>query len=136
MAPSHGSRLEDVCNLGVDGLVVASSWAVGSVPWCSVIVNHLSVGELTRQEERKPLIKHNVLIGGNGELAGTVKYKLVFFCYLFMVFIYISCSELPGPILMYTEPQDAHSEEKRVLVTTRVTNSYGREIIIVNTVPQ
>ena len=77
MSPSHSSRLKYMGNLGINGLVVASPTSIGTVSRCIVIGNCQKL-KFARKEERQPLIKHNVLVGGNGELASTIEHPLIF----------------------------------------------------------
>ena len=129
--PSHGSRLEDMSNLGVDGLVVTSPAKVSTVSISPFIFWNFPIGKHPREEERKPLVKHDMLIGGDGELTSTVEQPFVFLSFFrkSTIIIHVSIIQLPCPVLMHTEPQDTHGEEKRVLVTTRVANCYctGRD---------
>jgi len=117
VSPSHGSRLEDVSNLGVDGLVVTSPVEVGTVSRCCLVRRELLILKLGGEEQRKPLVIDNVLVSGNGELTSTVEQPLVFFFSVREV-----GKQLLGPELVDTEPQDSHGEEERVFITTRVAD--------------
>ncbi len=124
VSPSHGCRLEDVRDLGVDGLVVTSPGGIGAVSQRVVVWEHLAVREFARQEKRKPLVVDNVLVGGDGELASTVEQPLVFF--IQWVNFSCSCSQSPCPHLMDTVPQDSHGEKERILITTGIADSYRK----------
>ena len=62
-----------------------------------------------------------MLVGGDGELASTVEQPLIFLI-LFNTRRLVVV-ELSGPPLVNTVPQDAHGQEERIFVTTRITNS-------------
>ena len=96
-------------NLRIDGWVIARPRAIGTVSSCVAVRIKILCGAhvriLARQEVRQPVVKHNVLVGGNGELASSVEDPLVFF-----VKCVIECCrvELSCPKLVNTEPQDSH----------------------------
>ena len=66
-------------DLGVDGLVVTRPAKVSAVSLSALISRNLTSRKLPREEERKPIVKHNMLVGSNGELAGTVKQPFILF---------------------------------------------------------
>ena len=81
VSPPHGGRLEDVWHLRVDGLVVASPAKVGAVAFGAVIIwDPCAAGELAGQEQGQPLVKDNMLVGGDGQLSGSVEQPLVLLC--------------------------------------------------------
>ena len=81
VTPPHGSRLEDVRNLRIDGWIVAGTWTEGTVPKCIIVRVCINTNStiFARQELRQPFVVYNVLIGSNGKLASTVEKPLVFF---------------------------------------------------------
>ena len=119
--PSHGSRLEDVGNLRVDGWIVAGPWGKGTISRIRVVVVLADPNGIVfaREKLRQPLIDDNVLVSSNGELAGTVEQPLVFFRQHHRN---SSFTQSPCPKLMHSEPQDTHSEEERVFITTGIAN--------------
>ena len=124
MSESHGSRLEDMCNLRIDCRVVPSPVEVCAISTIRFVRDLLSIilDKLARNENRHPLVVDDVLVGGDGELTGTVEQPLVLFI-LFNVSRSVVI-ELSSPPLMYTVPQNTHSQQEGILVTTRVSNSY------------
>ena len=104
VSESHGSRLEDVCNLGVNCRVVPSPAKVGRVALITFIRDPCTVHvlEFAGKEDGQPLVVDDVLVRGDGELTCTVEQPLV----LIVLFdpsrpVVV---ELPGPPLMNTVP--------------------------------
>ena len=108
MSESHGSRLEDVCNLRIDCRVVPSLVEVCAISRIRSVRDLLStiVDKLARNENGHPLVVDDVLVGGDGELTGTVEQPLVLFVLFNVRSVVI---ELSSPPLMYTVPQNTHS---------------------------
>ena len=125
VSPPHGSRLENVRDLRVNGLVVASPVEISTVSRSHVIrvVIWIPFGELHREKARKPFIKDDVLVCSDGELASTVEQPLVF-----LSTVGKSASKLPCPELVHTEPQDSHGEKESIFVSTRVSNGWIKEV--------
>ena len=74
VAKPHGSRLEDVSNLRIDGRVVPTAVKVEGVSWCGLVREPVGISlVLSIEEYWQPLIIHNVLVCGNGELTGSVE---------------------------------------------------------------
>ncbi len=120
MAPPHGSSLEDMSNLRVDSRVVAT---VGTVARSFIIVWNCSISKHPWNEERQPVVQHNMLVGGNRELTSSVEEPLVLFELRLIGMCHVADSpQLLGPVLVDTKPQNAHSEEEGVLISTRITN--------------
>ena len=119
MSPPHGSRLENVRDLRVNGLVVAAAVKVSTVSLRGnvgvLVASDCFI--LARKEERKPFIVDDTLVCGGGELASTVEQPLVF-----VSTVGKSGSKLSCPELVHTEPQDSHREKERILIPTRVSN--------------
>jgi len=103
VSPSHGSRLEDVCDLGVDGLVVAGPGTVGTVARVVIVVVLADVyGTKSAWEElRQPFIDHDVLVSGDGELTSSVEQPLVFLRELRGL---ANIMQSPSPVLVDPEP--------------------------------
>ena len=108
VSESHCCRLEDVSNLRVDSRVIPS--AGKTVTLCHFIVSEVAIGELSRDKEREPFSVHNVLVSSNSQLASTVVKPLILFintmfsvrqCFAILI-------QLSGPIIVHSEPEDAH----------------------------
>ena len=124
VSESHGSRLEDVCNLRIDCRVVPSPVEVCTVATIRFVRDLPStvIDKLARNKNGHPLIVDNVLVSGNGELSGTVEQPLIINSKITR-HILKSISNPFSPILMDSEPKDTHGEQEWVLITTRVANS-------------
>ena len=105
MAKSHSSRLENVSNLRIDCRVVPSSAKVKTVSR-GARVRGQTTTDLSWDEAREPLVVDNVLMGGDGELTGTVEQPLI----LFVDPTHTSESVLEyfGPVIVDSEPQNTH----------------------------
>ena len=132
MAKPHGCRLEDVSNLRIDGRVVPTAAKVEGVSFCGLIREPAMVALiLPIKQYWEPLIIHNVLVGGNGELTGSIEQPLIVLPLVcvkiqsaIVSVVIIVVDQSPGPPVVDTEPQDTHGEQERILVTTWITNSY------------
>lgn len=130
MKKSHGSRLEDMCDLRIDCRVVSSVTKLCTVAGILVIGDRYQVSaridKFSRDEKRQPFVVDYALVGGDGKLSSTVEQPLVFtkFC-IFIYSISVSFIELPSPPLVNTVPQYAHTEQERVLISTWISNNCG-----------
>ncbi len=115
-----------MCYLRVDGLVVAGPRTISTIARIVVVVVRADIyGTKSAWEElRQPFVDHNVLVGGNGELASTVEQPLVFLGQPWGLAV---STKSPCPVLVDSVPQDSESEKKRVFITTGVTNSCDRK---------
>ena len=135
MSKSHGSGLEDVSNLRVDGRVVARAVEVSTVAGIAFIRKQLSTitDKCTWDELRQPFTEDNVLVGNNCQLTCSIVQPLVFLpVFLFCIFCKRDSSsnftispQLLGPPVVHSEPEDAHGEQEGVLVATGITDPCG-----------
>ena len=105
MAKSHSSGLENVSNLRIDCWVVPSSAKSKTVPLGTRIRGQSAI-DLSWDEVREPLVVDNVLMGGDGELTGTVEQPLVLF--INPTHTSESALEYFGPVLVHSEPKNTH----------------------------
>ena len=116
-------------NLWVNCRVVPCTIKVSTVAWCRGIGRDLSIvfHEFTRDEDGEPLAVDNVLVGGNGELTGTIVQPLIIFIQFTSVTPFLQrlskLVESVGPEVVDSEPEDPHSQQEWILIATRVSNS-------------
>ena len=113
--------------LRVDSRVVPSATIVSTVAICLCIRSQFAITKLSGDENGKPLIVHNVLVGSNSQLSSTIVKPFVLFINtrvftspdeLFSIFL-----QLSGPVVMDSEPEDSHGQQERIFITTRISNS-------------
>ena len=125
VSKSHCCRLEDVSNLRVDSRVVPRAVEVSTVTVCHCIVSE-SIRQLSWDKSGEPLSVHNVLVGSDSQHTGTIVKPFVLFINTTLFFsevVFTILIQPLGPEVVYSEPEDAHGEQKRILIPTRVSNS-------------
>ena len=128
MKKSHGSRLEDVCDLRIDCRVVSSVTKLCTVAGILVIGDPVfaKIDKFLRDEKWQPFVVDYVLVGGDGELSSAIEQPLIFTKFWILKYsIFVSFIELPSPPLVNTVPQYAHTEKERVLISTWISNNCG-----------
>lgn len=128
MKKSHGSRLEDVCDLRIDCRVVSSITKLCTIARILVIGDRISakIDKFSRDEKWQPFIVDYVLVGGDGELSSAIEQPLIFTKFWILKYsISVGFIELPSPPLVNTVPQYAHTEQERVLISTWISNNCG-----------
>ena len=112
VSKSHCCRLEDVSNLRVDSRVVPRAVEVSTVTLRHCIVGEVAIGELSRDKEGEPLSVHNVLVGSDSQLTGTIVKPFVLFINTMLSFRegFTILVQPLGPEVVYSEPEDAHSQ--------------------------
>ena len=127
VSKSHCCRLENVSYLRVQARVIAGATKVSTVTFRLRILGEsaIGVGELPGNEDGKPLSEHNVLVCGYSQLTSTIIKPFILFVNTRFFKCFTILLQLLSPVIVNSEPEDSHSQQERVLISTRISDPYG-----------